>query len=105
MHKWLQKIIFIVLSVSFFISAVEMDIGEARNTFFDEYDTYVRTEQVSLEQTEVIQQEHDALAFISCLISQYKSLNDPADWVRHSPPRYFNLYPPKIFLRNASWRI
>jgi hypothetical protein len=46
MFRWLHKMLFVVVSLSFFISVTEMNIGEAENTFFDEYDTYVKTEQV-----------------------------------------------------------
>ncbi len=56
MVNWLQKILFVVISLSFFISATEMDLGEAHNTFFDDYDTYVKTEQVSLDHVSAIQQ-------------------------------------------------
>ncbi len=52
-----------VISFSFFISATEMDLGEAHNTFFDDYDTYVKTEQVSLDHASAMQQVHDTRAW------------------------------------------
>ncbi len=50
MVKWLYKILFVLISCSFVISALEINIGKANNTFFDEYDTYMKTEQVSINQ-------------------------------------------------------
>ena len=39
-----------------------MDLGEVHNTFFDEYDTYVKAEQVSVDHSVAIQQEHNSSA-------------------------------------------
>jgi hypothetical protein len=47
------KFLFVAIGFSFFISATEMDIGDSHNTFFDEYDTYVKTEQVPSHLTAV----------------------------------------------------
>ena len=59
MIKWFHKILFLTISFCFFISATKIDLGETHNTFFDEYDTYVKTEHVSLDQSPATQQEHD----------------------------------------------
>ncbi len=105
MMKWFQKILFVVISLSFFISATEMDLGEVHNTFFDEYDTYVKTEQVSVDHTVAIQQEHDTYALIDYLFNHYKGLNNQSKNCNHQQFAYYNHYPSKLFLRNSVWRI
>lgn len=49
MIKWFYKIVFVSITFSFFISATEMDLRESHNTFFDEYDTYIKVEHISFE--------------------------------------------------------
>ncbi len=105
MVKWLQKILFVVISLSFFISATEMDLGEVHNTFFDEYDTYVKAEQVSVDHRVAIHQEHNTNALIFYLFNYYKGLNNQSKNRNHHQFSYCNHYPPKLFLRNSVWRI
>jgi membrane protein required for beta-lactamase induction len=105
MVKWLQKILFVVISLSFFISVIEMDLGEVHNTFFDEYDTYLKAEQVSIDQATTLQQEHDTYVFLYNLISHYTSLNGHPENSKHQCNAYYTHYPPKLFLRNSVWRI
>lgn len=105
MMKWLQKILFVVISLSFFISATEMDLGEVHNTFFDEYDTYVKTEQVSVDQTVLTQQEQETYALLHFLFSQFRGLNNQSEKFNYYSVSYYNHYPPKLFLRNSVWRI
>ncbi|MDE3183154.1 MAG: hypothetical protein KGM16_07025 [Bacteroidota bacterium] len=105
MIKWLSKILFVVVSISFFISATEMDFGNAHNTFFDQYDTYVNAEHVSFEQETSLQPEHDAYVFINYLINQYHALQSLSQTSKFSHLAYYNQYPPKLFLRNSVFRI
>ena len=105
MMKWFQKILFVVISLSFFISATEMDLGEVHNTFFDEYDTYVKAEQVSVDHSVAIQHEHNTYALIYYLFNYYKGLNNQSENRNHHRFAYCNHYPPKLFLRNSVWRI
>ncbi|MEP6597455.1 MAG: hypothetical protein ABJA71_15990 [Ginsengibacter sp.] len=105
MFKWLQKILFIAISFSFFISATEMDLGEAHNTFFDDYDTYVKTEQVSLDHASALQQEHDTYALICYIIDHYNALKDPSACIKYPPASHCNQQSPKLFLLNSVWRI
>lgn len=104
MYKWLHKLLFIAIGFSFFISATEIDLGEAHNTFFDEYDTYVKTEQVTIDHPEIQQQQQELYGFISFLFSYYHPTSE-----RHLSQRaeyiVYNSSPPKIFLRNSVWRI
>ncbi|MEJ7830587.1 MAG: hypothetical protein WKF91_20425 [Segetibacter sp.] len=94
-----------VISLSFFISVTEMDMGEVHNTFFDEYDTYVKAEHVSIDHSVATQHEHKIYALIYCLFNHYKGLNNQSENRNHHRFAYCNHYPPKLFLRNAVWRI
>ena len=105
MVQCLYKILYIVISFSFFISATEIDLGESHNTFFDEYDTYIKTEQVSIDHDVTLQQQHNDYAFIYYIIIHYKSLNSQAKTDKHPQLAYYHRYPPKLFLRNSVWRI
>lgn len=105
MVKWLTKILLIVISIFFFISATEMNLGECHNTFFDEYDTYVKAEQVSLDHAATTQHEHDTYVFLYNLITHYKVLQGQSESIKHPCHAYYTHYPPKLFLRNSVWRI
>ncbi|HEV8080075.1 MAG TPA: hypothetical protein VGP43_05135 [Chitinophagaceae bacterium] len=106
MMKWFQKILFIVISLSFFISATEMDLGEVNNTFFDEYDTYVRAENVLLNQSSFSCEEQNTCISTSLFLAYYSlyKTHVPSD-TRHEYSSYLNFNPPKLFLRNSVWRI
>ena len=82
-----------------------MNLGECNNTFFDEYDTYVKAEQQSIDHTEPIQQDNDTYALIGYLFSQYQTLQEQLQTIQYSHLAYYNHYPPKLFLRNSVWRI
>lgn len=105
MVKWLSKILLIVISISFFISATEMNFGECRNTFFDDYDTYVKSEKLSIDHAATLQQDHNTNALIEFLFSQYQALQEQLQTVQYSRSAYYNHYPSKLFLRNSVWRI
>ena len=105
MVKWLYKILFLTISFSFFVSATEMDLGECHNTFFDEYDTYVKTEHVSLDQTSATQQEHDTYILLHNFFTCYNVLKGKSEVVKHHSTAYNDQYPPKLFLSNSVWRI
>lgn len=105
MVKWLQKILFFTITFSFFISATELDFGESHNTFFDEYDTYVRAEHESLDHTSAIQQEHDTYILLHNFFTCYNALRGKTEGVKHHSTICYNQYPSKLFLRNSVWRI
>ena len=46
MNSWLHKMLLVTISVCFFLSATETEFGETRQTFFDQHDTYIKSEQV-----------------------------------------------------------
>jgi len=104
MVKCLYKLLFLVISFSFFVSATEMDLGECHNTFFDEYDTYVKTEHVSLDQSAAAQQEHDTYVLLYNFFTCYNFLKGKPESIKQSTA-YYNHYPPKLFLCNSVWRI
>lgn len=105
MVKWLHNLLFVAISFSFFISATEMDLGEVHNTFFDQYDTYVKTEQVSIDHSIAVQQEHDTYTLIYSVLSYYFALGEKPKKAIKPPENYCNHYPPKLYLRNSVWRI
>ncbi len=82
-----------------------MDLGECHNTFFDEYDTYVKTEQVSIDNATTFQHQNDTYIFLYNLISHYKDLYNQPENIKHQCNAYYTPYPPKIFLRNSVWQI
>lgn len=105
MFNWLYKILFILIGVSFFISATEINLGEAHNTFFDEYDTYVKTEQVTVDHASI--QEHQSTGYVLLyhLLWHYRSFAVASKPIESTCFTSDNLYPPRIFLRNSVWRI
>ena len=105
MSKWIHKLLFVIIGLSFFISATEMNIGEAKNTFFDEYDSYVKTEQVCIDHAEMKQLlQQDIWEAFSFIYYYYDS-------TRGNKSTHKEAYiassasPPKIYLRNSVWRI
>lgn len=105
MVKWLHKILFLTITFSFFISATEIDLCESHNTFFDEYDTYVKTEHVSLEQTSAAQPENDTYILLHNFFTSSNELKGKSEGVKHHSITSYNQYPSKLFLRNSVWRI
>lgn len=59
-----------------------MDFGEARNTFFDEYDTYLKSELVTIDHSALVQQ-HDNYVFLFNLFSCCNALTDKAENIKH----------------------
>lgn len=82
-----------------------MNVGGCRNTFFDEYDTYIKTEQLSIDHTVTLQQDKDTYALIWYIFNQYPTLQEQLQTVQYSHLAFYNHYPPKLFLRNSVWRI
>lgn len=105
MFKGLYNILLIAISFSFFISAIEMDLGESHNTFFDDYDTYVQPNAAHLNVKETAQLPQDASPLIYYGVSDYKKIPGiPAKFI-HPNLYSYNPYPDKLFLHNSVWRI
>ena len=104
MIKCLQKILFNIISFSFFISATEIDLGDNHNTFFDEYDTYVKAEQDSFEYTLTAKDVQASTLSLHDLFSSYILLSNTqptkSSLTYSEHPQF-----PKLFLRNSVWRI
>ena len=105
MVKWLSKILLIVISLSFFISATEMEFGECHNTFFDEYDTYVKTEQQTVNHASFLEQANYTFALIGFVFNFYQELQIQPQKAKYSSTDFSNQYSSKLFLRNSVWRI
>ena len=105
MIKCLYKILFISITFSFFISATEMDLGNAQNTFFDDYDTYVKTEQVSLDEASAMQQEHYTHALVYYIINHCYTSKGQSVCIQYPSANYNIKQSPKLFLLNSVWRI
>lgn len=106
MVKWLYKILFILITFSFVLSACEIDIGDCHNTFFDDFDTYVKTEQVSIDHDHTsifLAQEFSllVLGFCSVFLLRPSALRHHLKKARF----WFCTQPEKIFLLNSVWRI
>jgi hypothetical protein len=104
MVKWLYKILFILLTFSFFTSAVEMDIGENHHTFFDEYDTYVKAEQVSFHVNAPVQ-DHNIFSLVSLFTINQFAPGIEQSSVKNQFNACINHFPSRLFLRNSVWRI
>ena len=105
MLKWLYKFLFVAIGFSFFISATEMDIGDSQNTFFDEYDTYLKTEQVSFHLTEVEHRTYYSLLLNYGEVAQLCS--QPLwDYTINKQTRSGNYFPCcRLYLRNNVFQI
>lgn len=86
------------------MSATELDIGEAHNTFFDEYDTYVKTDPLTVDNATFQQQQNHTFALLLYL-KYYKALNLSGKLTKVPCSKVNNHSPAKIFLRNSVWRI
>lgn len=106
MSKWLSKILLIVISLSFFTSAVELNVGAFHHTFFDEYDTYVKAEQVSFDHATVDAPDDNPNFLLASVFSfYYSSIIAQQVSFEHFRNYHLNHYQPKLFLLNSVWRI
>lgn len=105
MFKWVYKIILVVIAVSFFISATELSIGKCRNTFFDNYDTYVRTEQVSFDHITAASHNNDDYFLVSFTRFYFLDCSYNHSVSEYYFNSFFECYPQKLYLRYSVWRI
>ena len=98
-----HRLLFVLVSISFFISATEMDLGECRNTFFDDHDTYVRTEQVSFNQPvfERFSTGITDLIHWSYYCQVPEKAKEVFSYITYDPV----VHPPPIYLKNSVFRI
>ncbi len=105
MAKVFYKILLVIVAISFFMSAEEINPFNGHDTFFDQYDTYVRTEQISLDfhgfATDV--NDIDSMTFYTSAYFLLPGQYEPAR--TNEPVENIPFYPPKRFLLNAVLRI
>jgi hypothetical protein len=99
------KFLFVAIGFSFFISATEMDIGDSHNTFFDDYDTYVKTEQVSFHLTAVERSNYSSLLLNYGEVVQLCSQPECDYTINNQPHSRYYIPPCRLYLRNNVFRI
>ncbi len=82
-----------------------MDLGFCHNTFFDDCDTYVKTEQLSFDYTVAVQPQDDSYALLDYIIGCNGACRNQIQAAIFSQTDYCNHFPQKLFLRNSVWRI
>ena len=103
MIKRIYKILFLVISISFFISATEMDLGNMQNTFFDEYDTYLKADNVSIDYTTFSSEDQD-IHFVTPPFAHW-IINHVDVVLNKAHLWYGNNNTTKLFLHYSVWRI
>jgi hypothetical protein len=102
MRPILLKIFILLLSCCFFTSATETDIGSYHQTFFDDYDTYIPTEQQDFQVADIMEGRQKtilppalpAIPFLSFLYSNTFSICLPGSvgWLSMKKTRLFLQY-------------
>jgi hypothetical protein len=105
MLRWLYNLLFVAIGFSFFISATEMDIGDSHNTFFDEYDTYVKTEQVSSHLTALERRIYYSLLLNYGEVAQPCSQPECDYPINNQPHSRYYIPACRLYLRNNVFRI
>ena len=105
MTRWLYKLLLATLSFSFFLSATETDVGEIHNTFFDQFDTYTKSDDISVEKLSLdVKEKFGTGPFIAGLQEYWFISNrDLATGIfslSFVPRHSF-----KLFVRHCIWRI
>jgi len=105
MVRTLYKIIFVLISCSFIISALEINIGKAHNTFFDEFDTYIKAEQVSVNHEVNFKNDFNN-CIANILYSSKIALSNPKLDLNYGS-NFYQTFPfiEKIFLKTTVLRI
>jgi hypothetical protein len=107
MKVWTNKILFILISISFAIAVFEIDSDSRHNTFHDEDDTYVQSNNQNVEisshfeqQKDLSQLHHDfTISICNLFLINKQAASD------FSSQKFFSFIPQKIFLQNSVWRI
>ena len=105
MTRWFYKLLLATLSFSFFLSATETDVGEIHNTFFDQFDTYTKSDDISVEKLSLdVKEKFGTGPFIAGLQEYWFISNrDLATGIfslSFVPRHSF-----KLFVRHCIWRI
>jgi hypothetical protein len=107
MLKWLYKIVFLITGIFFALAILEIHGENSQNTFFDQDDTFIKTENQNciisscIEKQKELTQELNNFTGIIFSIFSPDILTDLSSF----PRKDFTYFTPKIFLRNSVWRI
>jgi len=104
MRSLLFKILILIISCSFSISAIEIDIGSSQQTFFDDYDTYLPVDQQDLQVNEgqVFLQKVGLTLDTFFIDPGYPPSFEASYSYSYSNYHQFHLGKRKIFLYNSS---
>ncbi|MGN6291254.1 MAG: hypothetical protein ACTHMV_00805 [Chitinophagaceae bacterium] len=99
MRSFLLQILFALLSCCFFTSATETDIGSYHQTFFDDYDTYMPTEQQALHLADITEAKQKTSVLLWQPVAATFTFSSPitftsifpqsADWLAAKKRRLF----------------
>lgn len=87
----------------FCVATLEIDIFDYDNTFFDNYDSYVKIESKVTHRLHNV--EFDRLASPEIILLTYDDLFIIADFFPGEPRSFNHFYRPKLFLINSSFLI
>jgi hypothetical protein len=104
MRSFLLKILILIVSCCFFISATETDIGTYHQTFFDDDDTYIPSAQQNLEapNNQVFLQKTGFTLFNQFANFRYSSYRQRSYGCCREIDKYLSTPKRKIFLENSS---
>ncbi len=105
MIKGIHKILFLIISILFFLSVAEMDLGNTHNTFFDEYDTYLKEDNLSIDYA-LLSADDQFISFVTPRFFASGLINHVDASLKNTPFNSQGTYnTSKLFLRNSVWRI
>lgn len=97
----------LLVGISFTLAVFEIDLGCCHNTFFDEYDTYVQSNNQNIELSSHFEKQNDFFKELNDFAASLCSLFSPDIQTDSDPPpqKSVAVTSQKIFLRNSVWRI
>jgi hypothetical protein len=105
MIKWLNKSFLILTGICFALAILEIHGEDSHNTFFDQDDTYIQSNNQNVELNSHIEKQKDFSNefryFVTITFTLFSSEIKTA--YVSPPPKNFNSK--KIFLQNSVWRI
>lgn len=111
MRKFLIKFVMIAVGICFAGSATEVNAFGIHNTFFDQYDTYVQSEEIDAQVDFGVEKEkknhkptyqYRVLLAYSFISKKWANKQFYYSSIYHCSPSSFTR---KIFLRNSVWII
>lgn len=102
MKAWANKILFVLISLSFAIAVFELDVGARYHSFNDDDDIYIQSNNRNVEFNTQLEKQHYLLQGLTALASEFVIIDFSSfntDFFL-SPDRGFRPFT-KIFLRNS----